>query len=170
MSQVRDLLGRYQPRRRVVSIVFDAETQRQLTDARRKLKQAEIGLDGLGDTELAAMRESVSTLEAAATVGTVQFTFEGIGRAELDRLKAKYPPTPEQWEAYRHRAGSNPLYGAPEFNPDALAPALIARCCVDPAMSDEEAGELWDRLTDGDAAVLYQAALAVNMEGSNRPF
>lgn len=99
----------------------------------------------------------------------VEFCFRALSRAELDTLKAKFPPTEGQWARYRETARLNPFASPPEFDPLAMAPVLLAATATEPAMNVEEAARLWDSLSDGEAARLYETALTVCMEAPVAP-
>jgi hypothetical protein len=123
-------------------------------------------LDKTDRVELEArLAEVTSQVEEA----TSEFEFQAISRSELDSLKAAFPPSEDQWERYRTQVRANPLLQAPDFDPEAVAPALLAACCVDPALSESDAQLLWDSLSDGEAATLFEAAWSVNVEASTRP-
>ena len=100
---------------------------------------------------------------------TVGFMFQAISRAELEGLKAKFPPTEDQWSRYREAVRANPFLSPPEFDPVAMAPILLAACAVDPQMTADEAQRLWDTVSDGEAARLFEAALAVCAEAPLAP-
>lgn len=90
----------------------------------------------------------------------VQLTFHSIGLREYDKLVSKHPPTTEQ----RAEGAS--------FNLDTFAPALIAACSVEPAMSYKDAVELWESpdWSRGDLMVLFSKAVDLNNRGMDIPF
>jgi hypothetical protein len=98
-----------------------------------------------------------------------EFLFRAISRAELDTLRAKFPPTEDQWTRYREGARVNPFLSPPEFDPVGLAPVLLAATAAEPSMTVAEAELLWASLSDGECARLYEAALAVCMEAPLAP-
>lgn len=100
---------------------------------------------------------------------TVGFMFQAISRSELDLLKAKFPPTEDQWTRYRESARTNPFLSPPEFDPIGLAPVLLAATAIDPVMTVDEAQHLWDTVSDGEAARLFEGALAVCAEAPLAP-
>lgn len=90
----------------------------------------------------------------------VKMTYQSIGAREYDKLVSKHPPKPEQR-----------VEGA-QFDLDTFAPALIARCCVDPEMSEQEAKEIWDSpdWSRGELMILFRHAVELNNRGIDIPF
>ena len=93
-------------------------------------------------------------------VQEVELLFRSIGSKAYDELVAKHPPT-----ALQRREDLS-------YNMDTFAPALIARCCVDPEMTVEEVKELWtsDQWNRGELLMLFMAAVEVNTRGLDIPF
>jgi hypothetical protein len=116
------------------------------------------------------LQQRLAELTIKADEAATVFTFQALGRRAFEDLKLAYPPTEEQWERYRERVTAAYWVPAPEFEEVTFAPALIAACCIDPKMTLAEAQQLWDELSDGEAAILYAKALEVNEEASSRPF
>lgn len=90
----------------------------------------------------------------------VEMTFQSIGATAYDKLVAKHPPKAEQR-----------VEGA-SFNLDTFAPALIAACAVEPAMTEADAVEIWnsDSWSRGDLMVLFTRAVNLNNRGIDIPF
>lgn len=90
----------------------------------------------------------------------VKLKFQSIGMAAYDKLVSKHPPKPEQR-----------VDGA-SFNIDTFAPALVAACSVSPAMSLEDAQEIWNSedWSRGDLMVLFRNAVELNNRGIDIPF
>lgn len=90
----------------------------------------------------------------------VQLTFQAIGAIEYDKLVAKHPPKAEQR-----------VEGA-SFNIDTFAPALIARCSLEPEISMKDAEEIWNspEWSRGDLMVLFRRAVELNNRGVDIPF
>lgn len=103
-----------------------------------------------------------SELEVTITLEGEETTllFRAIGMRAYDDLLALHPPTKEQQ-----------ALGA-TYNGDTFGPALVAAVCVEPNLSETETKEMWesDDWSRGDLAVLWEAALEVNMRGFNVPF
>lgn len=90
----------------------------------------------------------------------VSFLFQSIGAKEWELLVSKHKPTPAQ------RAENA------AFNTDTFPPALLARVCIDPAMSEEDWVEIWESpdWNRGEISRLYGEAVDLCMEGFNIPF
>lgn len=174
MSKVADLLAARRPRTRVIRLALDGELTAELERSRIDLRdlQHRERLERKDETlasQIPAAERRVQEIEASVIAASVEFTFKAIGRRKLDGLKADHPPTADQWERYREQATVNPLIDAPTFDPTGLAPFLIAAAAADPKMDAEEARALWDDLSDGEAALVYDAAWSVNMEAASVP-
>lgn len=90
----------------------------------------------------------------------VTLTFQALGSREYDKLVSKHPPKAEQR-----------VEGA-SFDIDSFAPALIARCSVDPEMTEKDAKEIWEspEWSRGDLMVLFRRAVELNNRGVDIPF
>lgn len=90
----------------------------------------------------------------------VSLLFKAIGAKEYDDLLAKHPPTAKQ-----------KVEGA-VYNIDTFAPALIAKVCVEPEMSEEEAKAIWDSTewSRGEVMTLFGNAVEICNAGLNVPF
>lgn len=103
-----------------------------------------------------------STLEVPINLDGEETTllFRAIGMRAYDDLLALHPPTKEQAAA-----------GA-SYNGDTFGPALVAAVCIEPNLSEADTIEMWesDDWSRGDLAILWEAALEVNMRGFNVPF
>lgn len=174
-----DLLGRYKPAERTVSLLLDgslaAEVHR-LEETRRKLiRQEAVNSPGLA-SKVPAVDKALSILETKIDDATVAVTVRAISGARFDALKLAHPPTEEQWESYKERAKAVPLFAAaPEVDALGMAPALIGLSVVavdgEPVEWDESDGAaLWSTLHDGARGDLLEAAWEVNGQSSSRPF
>lgn len=87
-------------------------------------------------------------------------TYQAIGALEYDKIVSKHPPTSEQR-----------VEGA-SFNIDTFGPALIAKVCVDPELSETDAREIWNspEWSRGDLMVLFRRAVELNNRGVDIPF
>ncbi len=105
----------------------------------------------------------------------VTFTFRSIGRVAMRDLLDAHKPTPDQRRELRE---AQKLVGIPShrraelpFNSDTYPPALIAACCVSPAMTEDEATELWESEAwgEGELMSLFEAAQLVNSQKARPP-
>jgi hypothetical protein len=90
----------------------------------------------------------------------LELTFQAIGARDYDKLVSKHPPKAEQR-----------VEGA-SFDIDTFAPALIAKCSVEPEMTEKDAKEIWDSpdWSRGDLMVLFRQAVELNNRGLDIPF
>lgn len=90
----------------------------------------------------------------------LSFLFQSIGAKEWELLVSKHKPTPAQ-------RADNAV-----FNTDTFPPALLARVCVEPAMSEEDWLEIWESpdWNRGEISRIYGEAVDLCMEGFNIPF
>lgn len=88
------------------------------------------------------------------------FVLRAIGSKAYDVLVGMHPPTADQ-----KRDGGT-------YNPDSFGPALISACAVQPALSPNEAKELWesDEWSRGEVMELFVAAVEVCSRGLDVPF
>jgi len=173
MSRIADLLAARTPRTKTVRLVLDGDSTVEIQRLQAQLKSLRSQMMTEDDEPLSSpvsgIERRIQELETAVLEGAEEFIFQAIGRGELEAIRIKHPPTDEQWRLYRERAEANPFMAAPTFNPDAMAPELIAAAAKDPTITVDEAVALWDTLSDGEAAQLYDAAYEVNMEATTVP-
>jgi hypothetical protein len=94
--------------------------------------------------------------------GTTDFvvTLKAIGSKAYDDLLAAHPPTNDQ-----RKDGQT-------YNADTFAPALIAACSVTPALTAEQATQIWesDEWSRGELTQLFLGCVEVNSKGLDVPF
>ena len=170
---VADILARRRPLEKRVRLLLDGSLAAQMDETRREIRQAKaresLSGGGLAST-LPELERQLAELALAADDSSAAFTFRAIPRARLEDLKRRHPPSAEQWEKFREEQKGNIFAQAPQFDWVGLAPDLIAASCSEPAMTVEEARRLWDELSDGEAAQLFEAAWSVNEQATARPF
>ena len=112
---------------------IDAAPRASLADGGRRaeLEQARKG----PAAELETVRELMLDAE-------VEFRFRALSPEEYSSLVDEHPSENENMA----------------FETKTFAPALVAASCISPAMSPEDAAELWKVLTYGDRTALWQAA------------
>ncbi len=178
MGKVSEILAKRKPRTKSIRLILDGDATDELERARAELNEAkrldketeEKGSGTLATGSLTPDAErQFKEIEAGILEDATVFTFKAIGRKKLEKIRGEHPPTPEQWEIYRERSKANPLVQPPTFDPDGIAPELIEAALVDPELTLEEATELWDELSDGEAAQIYDAAWEVSMEAATIP-
>jgi hypothetical protein len=176
VGKVSEILAGRKPRTKSIRLILDGtagdELERartELANAKRLDKEAE-GSETLSTASLVPDAERrYKEIEAGILEGAVVFTFKAVGRKALETIRNEHPPTEEQWDIYRERSKANPLVQPPTFDPDGIAPQLIEAALVEPELDLEEATQLWDELSDGEAAQIYDAAWEVSMEAASIP-
>ena len=90
----------------------------------------------------------------------VTMLFEAIGARAYDDLIAKYPPNAKQ------------KLDNFSYDIDKFAPALIAKCSVEPKLSYEECLALWqsEDWSRGELMMIFQSCVELNLKGMNVPF
>jgi hypothetical protein len=90
---------------------------------------------------------------------TITLQFQAISAVELDKLRAKHPPTKVQ------QANGQGI------NFESFQPALVAATLVDPKMTEDEARDMWasDYWSSGELAQIFETASEVCLTGLNVP-
>jgi hypothetical protein len=130
------------------------------TAAKKAVASRPATLDHLKRKKRATETFSIYIQDEDGTNVEVKLQYQAIGAIEYDKLVAKHPPTADQ----RLEGGS--------FNIDTFGPALIAKCCVDPEMSETDMKEIWNspEWSRGDLMVLFRHAVELNNRGVDIPF
>ena len=166
---VSEILASHRPRVQRVSMMFNGDLADQISRARQEYRSALAQQSTLSSTDVDDLKTRLDELEQQADSETVEFVFQAISKADLDALKHRFPPSEDTWDRYKTRLAANPLLSPPEFDPEPFSAALIAATAVEPSMTEDEANQLLERLSDGDFARLFEAAWTVSMQGSDRP-
>lgn len=135
------------PHTRRVTIALDDDARQAVIDAQVALDEAEA--DGKKAT-ITAARRRLEQAQAALDAVSVSLLVRHIPAPAYNALLDEHPPT-----------ARNEDDGQP-YNPSTFAPALVRACLAEPRLTDEEFGEMWERLTSPEATVLFTAALIVN--------
>jgi hypothetical protein len=161
---IADILAEKKPNTRTVDIILDSDLANEilLKEQEKEQLRSRKGrslADGIGpiETELDALYE-----KAADTA--VTFVFEDIGRKVFDALVLEHPPTKAQKEQIAELGG-----GILEYNIETFPPALIAAAASDPEMDLDDAVEIFDTWSSGDAEILFTVALLVCKERTSIP-
>ena len=173
--KVGDLLARYKPAEQSVTILLDGSLAAHIEAVQTAIREARRSETGL-KSALPGLEAELERLTLEADTATVTFTMHAMPGGLYDEMKTRHPPTPAQWEKYKEQARALPMFGAyaPEYDPEGLAPELIAASVAlidgDPVdWSADDGRELWATLHDGARADLLQAAHEVNGRRSARP-
>lgn len=161
---ISDILRDKKPNTKTVDIVLDSDLAGEIQFkeqelAQMRMKKGRSLADGVGplETELDALYESAADI-------AVTFTFTDCGRKPFEELLMAHPPTKDQKDHVAATGG-----GILEFNIHTFPPALLALTASDPEMSLEEATEIFDTWSSGDAEALFSTALLVCKERTSVP-
>lgn len=170
-----DVLARYKPTTQSVTILLDGGLPARMVELKQEIRRAKRteASDGLA-SQAVQLEAELAELEKQADAESVTFTMTALPGGEFSRLVAAHPVQEDDWEAFREVQKLNQRARPPEFHVESFAPALIGRsvAAVDgqPVDWDESDGQaLWDQLSDGARADLWDTALAVNLGRSQRP-
>lgn len=102
-----------------------------------------------------AVEVEIPTGEADGSVEKVELLFQSIGSKEYDKLVTACPPTPQQ-----RKDGA-------AYNIDLFAPRLLSAVCLEPAMTEDEAKEIWvsESWNRGELFNLFTEAVALCLTG-----
>ncbi|MFI6477359.1 hypothetical protein ACIBH1_05465 [Nonomuraea sp. NPDC050663] len=129
------------------------ELERQLLEARRRPDNDSLAGSG-GEArriaeELVALQQEMKSYERV-------FLLRARTRKEWSDLAKEHPPRKQDAPA--------------DFNRDTFPVAALAACSVKPRMSEEKAGVLVDRLTQGQWRTMWQVILDLNGGSGEVPF
>lgn len=172
---IAEIKARKQPRRKEVAIILDADLELRLTKAEATVEAARnrLAAPKLHPDAAKKLGEAMVELDearAAAADATQVFVFQALGRQQFSDLQGEHPPTKEQRAEWTKRWLTR---GVPEhriveldYNPDTFPPVLIAAACIEPAMTVDDATEIWTSgdWSDAELGELLAGALLVNQQ------
>jgi len=108
---------------------------------------------------LKSKKRKTSELSITINDEPLVLKFQAISATELDKLRAKHPPTKAQ------------VASGQGINFETFQPALVAATLVDPAMTEDEAREMWtsDYWSSGELAQIFEASSEVCLAGLDVP-
>lgn len=169
-----ELKAKARPVERKLRLCLDGALLAQIADLEERIKAARRAPSLEGDqrlhSELAEARERAASDEVCET-----FTFRAIGQARYDELLREHPPTEAQFSQWREQVSASPAMALalppPSYDSETFDPALVAVCCVDPRLTEDEWEEFRrDSLNGGQWAEIVDNAIAVNTARTSRPF
>lgn len=165
------LIGKKKPLTKTVSVVLDPDLAEEYEEARRAadLAHARVQVRPEDNEAAAQLLEADAALQQLRQrmldeQAVVMFRFRGVGRAAYEKLVDLHPATADQ----RMRAKAGGLGDGLAWNPETLPPALVAACCVEPAMTLEQAQALWLDPNWGQAELGQLLAAAIEVNGQRR--
>lgn len=135
-----------------VDILIDSELASQIRALEREHMVAQRGDNKLNRTpEAPAILKKIEKLTEDALESTVTFTFEDMGRKRFEDLWKSCPPTDEDRDKGH------------EWDPDTFGPLLIAKCCIEPKMTTEDAIDLYNKWSTAETEILFTTAINANL-------
>lgn len=153
---IEDLLSMATAPRRTVAICVRGDLVIRAEDLRTRW-QAAVDYDRDHNTPSTApvLWDQLAEVEHEAKAATVDFTVQAISSTVWRRLVAEHPPPRDEgWL----------------WDPETFPVAALAACCVEPAMTEDHAGELADKLSNGQWQKLFTAVMTVNVGDDLVPF
>lgn len=145
---------------RTVEVCLDGALSAEVEHAEREL--ARLGRwepTTLSESDpRAELRERLDRLRAEQRESVHEFRFRALSARDYSDLLSQHRP--------REEDKADGL----RFNVETFPTALIAACCVDPEMTEDEAGELLEELSSGQRDQLFAAAWAANEQAVSVPF
>lgn len=158
-ATVEDVLAKAKVPVRSVALCLDADLQAEhdeLSAHLEVLRRESVSKMGQG-SEAKEVADKIRHLEDEMRGSEVTFKFRGLTRRSLSRLQERFP--------------------APDPNPQGLAwdvnkgaAALLAASAVEPVMTEEQAEQLLDTVSEGHASRMVGAAWLASTGSTQVPF
>ncbi len=151
---IDDVLDQVQLPQATATISLRADLVAEWEKLRDEFSAAPAAGTSLADASpRAELAQKLEALREELAKHQVTFTFQALSGPAYSKLLEKHPG----------KHGEN-------VDEEALIPALIAHCCIDPKMTSDQAGKLVGKLSTGQIRELYAAAVAVNQNVVDIPF
>lgn len=157
MPDFSDILKRAKPREKSVFQCLAGDEAAEVERLERELASLPEAWrsDSLAAKDPAeAIRKKIEAARARMRKAEVEFKFRALGDKAWSDLVAAHP------SKNKHEA----------WDPETFPKALLSVCCVDPVMTADQVGELFEVLNEGQRGELVQAAYDVNAEATSIPF
>lgn len=156
MPDFSEILKRARPREKSVSICLAGDELAEVERLERELASVgEWRSESLAAKNPAeALTKRISAARARMKKAEVEFKFRALGDKAWSDLVVAHP------SKNKHEA----------WDPETFPKALLAVCCVDPVMTPDQVGELFEVLNEGQRGELVQAAYDTNAEATSIPF
>lgn len=158
MGAIEDLLAKVKPATASVRVCLRGDLLGELDLINDDLTQYD-GWEqtGMGADPRTDLQARKTVLESEMRDDSAVFTFETIGDKPWSDLLAAHPAREGQGEVEN-------------FNPDTFPVALLAASSVEPKMTAEQVGVLFDSFTLSQRNGLFGAAYSANVRGVDIPF
>lgn len=145
---ISDILAGIVPAERTVKVCLRGDLPEQVEEAKKRWLEAVVHDENHNEASTAApIVAEIEALEAEAEAATVAFRLVAVGARAWRALVAAHEPAPDE-----------------EFiwDPVTFPPAALAATCADPVMTEDQAGELADHLSNGQWMKLWAGVFAAN--------
>lgn len=156
-NSIEDILAEATPRERTVKVCIRGDLAGRMEELQDELAQTSADWEpsDLADVHPArAIAEQMKELRDQIRAAERPFTLRYIGDKAYSDLMAAHPAENDR-EA---------------FNSETFARALVAASCVEPAMSEEQAIQLFEKINEGEIKKLFDAAWDVHNSSDIVPF
>lgn len=158
MTSIDDILGQLKLPERIYNLCVRADLRAEWEQQEKALAVAEAeGRDSLAGMSAAgkALAKKLRDLETEMEQYVAPLRLRALTHRRLSDLLAAHPPREDKDE--------------PAFNVDTFGVALLSACAVDPAMTEEQAGQLIDGLTHGQWDDLFNTMWGLNRSSVDVP-
>ncbi|GII87058.1 hypothetical protein Ssi03_50480 [Sphaerisporangium siamense] len=161
--KIDDILGKLQLPEKSVPLCLRADLQARFDTLERDLRAAQRApeQDSLAGSGATA-REIANQIEAIRTemqAHTVAFLLRALPNKEWSDLLKQHPP---------RKGNQGDLVS--DYNTETFPVAALAACCKSPKMTEDQAGQLVDAITNGQWSRLTMAIGELNNGGGDIPF
>lgn len=158
MADIDEILGQVKLPEKSVPLCLRADLQAEFEELDRQLAAAKEKrgrtLAGDGGDAL-TIAELMEELRSQMREHTYSFKLRALPKRAWSDLLAKHPA----------KDGDEG-----EYDTETFPVAALAACCIDPVMSEDKAGQLVDRISQGQWNELWLALINLNLAGSDIPF
>lgn len=156
MPNIKEVLAKAKPREHTVRMCVAGDAAAEYDRLEAQLSStAQWQPQSMAEANpSSAIAERMVAVQEQMREAEVDFTFRALGKLAWSDLVAEHPSSTE----------------GELFDPETLAPALVAACAVDPEMTREDVDELFETLNMRQRQQLTEAAWHVNGEATSVPF
>jgi hypothetical protein len=161
-----DIKALKKPNEVSVEIILDPELTRSLQELERRLRDEERHDARENRAPKApALRKEIEDIKDQIEDSKAFFVFKDPGRKAFEQLVEACPASAEDKKKAKEDGT-----GVPGWDTDTFVPGLLALASYDPAISLEEAQEIFDDWGRGDVEALFNGALQACLEQASIPF
>ncbi len=158
-----DHLRKREPLERTVQIITSDAPIEAVEEAKKRLNTAELAVTGIDPKKPVALTAAKREVEEARKAlqdaydeqveATVEMRFRSIGRRAYEEILDQHKPSEEQ------RKEAEEKNTTVNYDYTTFPAALVAACCIEPKMTEEDALDLYNEWNYSEFSVLFNAAL-----------